>query len=193
LVRVGAIVLAAGEGRRFGGNKLIVTVDGEPVITRVLRALNGIDRVIIVGAYAEELLHYLRNEVVIYNPNYREGISTSIRLGLRFFQDYDAVLIVLGDMPLITRETINKIINTYREGCTAVIPTHKGLRGNPVLIHRSLFNELMRLKGDVGARELLRDRADVCYVECGPEVIMDIDTLDDLARIERIIKEYGEQ
>jgi Uncharacterized MobA-related protein len=148
-----------------------------------LRALDGIERVVVVGAHVEELMQYLRSEVVIYNPNYREGISTSIRLGLRFFQDYDAVLIVLGDMPLITRETINKIINAYREGCTAVIPTHKGLRGNPVLIHRSLFNELMRLKGDVGARELLRDRADVCYVECGPEVIMDIDTLNDLAGI----------
>jgi len=192
-MKIGAVVLAAGEGRRFGGNKLLVTVGGEPVITRVLRALDGIERVVVVGAHVEELMQYLRSEVVIYNPNYREGMSTSIKLGLRFFQDYDAVLIVLGDMPLITRETINKIINTYHEGCTAVIPTHKGLRGNPVLIHRLLFNELMRLKGDVGARELLRDRADVCYVECGPEVIMDIDTLDDLARIERIIKEYGEQ
>ena len=192
-MKIGAVVLAAGEGRRFGGNKLLVTVGGEPVITRVLRALDGIERVVVVGAHVEELMQYLRSEVVIYNPNYREGMSTSIKLGLRFFQDYDAVLIVLGDMPLITRETINKIINTYHEGCTAVIPTHKGLRGNPVLIHRSLFNELMRLKGDVGARELLRDRADVCYVECGPEVIMDIDTLDDLARIERIIKEYSEQ
>jgi len=192
-MKIGAVVLAAGEGRRFGGNKLLVTVDGEPVITRVLRALDGIERVVVVGAHVEELMQYLRSEVVIYNPNYREGMSTSIKLGLRFFQDYDAVLIVLGDMPLITRETINKIINTYHEGCTAVIPTHKGLRGNPVLIHRLLFNELMRLRGDVGARELLRDRADVCYVECGPEVIMDIDTLDDLARIERIIKEYSEQ
>jgi molybdenum cofactor cytidylyltransferase len=192
-MKIGAVVLAAGEGRRFGGNKLLVTVGGEPVITRVLKALTSIDRVVIVGAYAEELMQYLRNEVVIYNPNYREGISTSIKLGLRFFQDYDAVLIVLGDMPLITRETISKIINAYHEGCTAVIPTYKGLRGNPVLIHRSLFNELTRLKCDVGARELLRDRADVCYVECGPEVIMDIDTLDDLARIERIIKEHGEQ
>jgi len=192
-MKIGAVVLAAGEGRRFGGNKLLVTVGGEPIITRVLRALDGIERVVVVGAHVEELMQYLRSEVVIYNPNYREGMSASIKLGLRFFQDYDAVLIVLGDMPLITRETINKIINTYHEGCTAVIPTHKGLRGNPVLIHRSLFNELMRLKGDVGARELLRDRADVCYVECGPEVIMDIDTLDDLARIERIIKEYGEQ
>jgi len=192
-MKIGAVVLAAGEGRRFGGNKLLVTVDGEPVITRVLRALDGIERVVVVGAHVEELMQYLRSEVVIYNPNYREGMSTSIKLGLRFFQDYDAVLIVLGDMPLITRETINKIINTYHEGCTAVIPTHKGLRGNPVLIHRLLFNELMRLRGDVGARELLRDRADVCYVECGPEVIMDIDTLDDLARVERIIKEYGEQ
>jgi len=192
-MKIGAVVLAAGEGRRFGGNKLLAIVGGEPVITRVLRALDGIERVVVVGAHVEELMQYLRSEVVIYNPNYREGMSTSIKLGLRFFQDYDAVLIVLGDMPLITRETINKIINTYHEGCTAVIPTHKGLRGNPVLIHRSLFNELMRLRGDVGARELLRDRADVCYVECGPEVIMDIDTLDDLARIERIIKEYGEQ
>jgi len=192
-MKIGAVVLAAGEGRRFGGNKLLVTVGGEPVITRVLRALDGIERVVVVGAHVEELMQYLRSEVVIYNPNYREGMSTSIKLGLRFFQDYDAVLIVLGDMPLITRETINKIINAYHEGCTAVIPTHKGLRGNPVLIHRLLFNELMRLRGDVGARELLRDRADVCYVECGPEVIMDIDTLDDLARIERIIKEYGEQ
>jgi len=192
-MKIGAVVLAAGEGRRFGGNKLLVTVGGEPIITRVLRALDSIERVVVVGAHVEELMQYLRSEVVIYNPNYREGMSASIKLGLRFFQDYDAVLIVLGDMPLITRETINKIINAYREGCTAVIPTHKGLRGNPVLIHRSLFNELMRLKGDVGARELLRDRADVCYVECGPEVIMDIDTLDDLARIERIIKEYDEQ
>ena len=192
-MKIGAVVLAAGEGRRFGGNKLLVTVGGEPIITRVLRALDGIERVVVVGAHVEELMQYLRSEVVIYNPNYREGMSASIKLGLRFFQDYDAVLIVLGDMPLITRETINKIINTYHEGCTAVIPTHKGLRGNPVLIHRSLFNELMRLKGDVGARELLRDRADVCYVECGPEVITDIDTLDDLARIERIIKEYSEQ
>ncbi len=192
-MRIGAIVLAAGEGRRFGGNKLTIPIGGEPVITRVLKALTSIDRVVIVGAYAEELMQYLRNEVVIYNPNYREGISTSIKLGLRFFQDYDAVLIVLGDMPLITRETISKIINAYHEGCTAVIPTYKGLRGNPVLIHRSLFNELTRLKGDVGARELLRDRADVCYVECGPEVIMDIDTPDDLAKIERIIKEHDEQ
>jgi molybdenum cofactor cytidylyltransferase len=192
-MKIGAVVLAAGEGRRFGGNKLLAIVGGEPVITRVLRALDGIERVVVVGAHVEELMQYLRSEVVIYNPNYREGMSTSIKLGLRFFQDYDAVLIVLGDMPLITRETINKIINAYHEGCTAVIPTHKGLRGNPVLIHRSLFNELMRLRGDVGARELLKGRADVCYVECGPEVIMDIDTLDDLARIERIIKEYGEQ
>jgi molybdenum cofactor cytidylyltransferase len=192
-MKIGAVVLAAGEGRRFGGNKLLVTVGGEPVITRVLRALDGIERVVVVGAHVEELMQYLRSEVVIYNPNYREGISTSIKLGLRLFQDYDAVLIVLGDMPLITRETISKIINAYHEGCTAVIPTYKGLRGNPVLIHRSLFNELTRLKGDVGARELLRDRADVCYVECGPEVIMDIDTPDDLAKIERIIKEHDEQ
>ncbi|GAB6943813.1 nucleotidyltransferase family protein [Vulcanisaeta sp. JCM 14467] len=182
-MRIGAVVLAAGEGRRFGGNKLLVRIGSEPVISRVLRALNGLDRVVIVGAYANELMPYLSSEVVIYNPQYRDGMSTSIRLGIRFFQDYDAVLIVLADMPLITRETITRIIGAYHQGCSAVAPTHRGIRGNPVLIHKSLFQELMRLNGDVGAREILKNRGDVCTVECGPEVLIDIDTLNDLTNV----------
>ncbi len=132
---------------------------------------------------------YLSNEVVIYNPHYKDGMSTSIRLGLRFFQDYDAVLIVLADMPpLITNEIISKIVSAYHEGCSAVVPTHNGVRGNPVLIHRTLFPELMRLSGDVGAREVLRSRADVCTVECGPEVLIDIDTSSDLVRVLNMVK-----
>ncbi|GAB6947229.1 nucleotidyltransferase family protein [Vulcanisaeta sp. JCM 16161] len=170
-------------GRRFGGNKLLVKIGGEPVILRVLKALNEFERVVIVGAYANELMPYLSNEIVIYNPHYRDGMSTSIRLGLRFFQDYDAVLVVLADMPLITNEVVSRIVGAYRDGCSAVAPMHNGVRGNPVLIHRALFPELMRLSGDVGAREILRGRADVCVVECGPEVLIDIDTVNDLARV----------
>ena len=181
------MVLAAGEGKRFGGNKLLVRIGGEPVISRVLRALNGLDRVIIVGAYANELMPYLSNEVVIYNPHYRDGMSTSIRLGIRFFQDYDSVLIVLADMPLITQETITRIVSAYHQGCSAVIPTHKGVRGNPVLIHKSLFQELMGLSGDVGAREILKSRNDACTVECGPEVLIDIDTVNDLTKVLNLI------
>ena len=192
-IKVGAVVLAAGEGSRFGGNKLLTRVNGEPVILRVLRALNGLDRVVIVGAYANELMPYLSSEIVIYNPHYRDGMSTSIRLGIRFFQDYDAVLIVLADMPLITQETITKIISAYHQGCSAVIPTHKGVRGNPVLIHKSLFQELMRLSGDVGAREILRNRGDVCTVECGPEVLIDIDTVNDLTNILNLINANRKQ
>lgn len=171
-MKIGAIVLAAGEGRRFGGNKLLAKVGDEPVILRVLKALSGFDRVVIVGgAYVNELMPYLSNEVIIYNPYYRDGMSTSIRLGLRFFQDYDAVLIVLTDMPLITNEVVSRIVSAYHDGCSAVVPTHNGIRGgNPVLIHRVLFPELTRLSGDVGAREILRGgRVDVCTVECGPE------------------------
>ncbi|ADN50456.1 nucleotidyltransferase family protein [Vulcanisaeta distributa] len=192
-MRIGAVVLAAGEGRRFGGNKLLVRVGGEPVIVRVLRALSGLDRVVVVGAYASELMPYLTNEVVIYNPYYRDGMSTSIRLGLRFFQDYDAALIVLADMPLITNETVSRIINAYRNGCSAVVPVHNGVRGNPVLIHRTLFPELMRLSGDVGAREILRNRSDVCTVECGPEVLIDIDTVNDLAKVLNIANTNRQQ
>ncbi|MFB6471073.1 MAG: NTP transferase domain-containing protein [Vulcanisaeta sp. AZ3] len=187
-MRVGAIVLAAGEGSRFGGNKLLSVVNGEPVIIRVLKALEGLERVVVVGAYAEELMPYLRGEVVIYNPHYREGMSTSIRLGLRFFLDYDAVLIVLSDMPLITKDTVTRILSTYHDGCSAVIPTHNGLRGNPVLIHKTLYGELMRVRGDVGAREILRGRSDVCLVECGPEVLIDIDTPNDLINLNNTLQ-----
>ncbi|WP_069806815.1 nucleotidyltransferase family protein [Vulcanisaeta thermophila] len=185
-MRVGAIVLAAGEGRRFGGNKLLAKVNNEPIIIRVLRALEGLDRVVVVGAYAEELIPLLRNEVVIYNPWFREGMSTSLKLGVRFFQDYDAVLVVLADMPLITRETIAKIINAYHEGCAAVVPTHGGVRGNPVLIHKSLYPEIMGLSGDVGAREILRNKTNICTVECGPEVTVDVDHREDLDRVSRV-------
>ncbi|BDR91876.1 nucleotidyltransferase family protein [Vulcanisaeta souniana] len=186
-MKIGAIVLAAGEGRRFGGNKLLAKVGDEPVILRVLKALSGFDRVVIVGAYVNELMPYLSNEVIIYNPYYRDGMSTSIRLGLRFFQDYDAVLIVLTDMPLITNEVVSRIVSAYHDGCSAVVPTHNGIRGNPVLIHRVLFPELTRLSGDVGAREILRGRVDVCTVECGPEVLIDIDTVNDLTKVLNIV------
>jgi Uncharacterized MobA-related protein len=181
-LRIGAVLLAAGEGRRFGGNKLIKRFMGDPIIVKSLRALDSLERVVVVGAYAKELLDYLPDEIVIYNPWWREGMSTSVRLGLRFFADYDAVLFHLADMPLITKETVSVILSGMKEGCDAVVPVHEGRRGNPVVVTKKLFTLVNELKGDVGFREVLY-RANTCEVPTGPEVLIDVDTEEDLARL----------
>ncbi|BBG25272.1 Bifunctional protein GlmU [Sulfuracidifex tepidarius] len=176
---VGAVVLAAGEGKRFGGNKLLSPFDGEPILKRVLLSLEGVDRVLVIGRYAEEILKELKNEVMIYNPKWQEGMSTSIKLGVRFMKDHEYVLIALGDMPLVTREDVKKILSM--EVKDAVIPTHGGKKGNPVLFRTSsLMKFLDRISGDEGMRNVLREM-ETSTVECGIGVVKDVDTRDDLS------------
>lgn len=184
---IGAVILAAGEAKRFGKNKLIEKVGDKTIIERVLDAVKNLDRIVIVGKYYRDLMPYLENEIVVYNPNWKEGLSSSLRLGLRFFSDYDGVLVVLGDMPLISSKTIEKIISAFKEECSAVVPVYKGQRGNPVLISKRLFEKLKSLKGDIGARAILREEKNVCEVECGEEVIIDVDTPSDLASVRRLL------
>ncbi|AHC51258.1 4-diphosphocytidyl-2C-methyl-D-erythritol kinase [Sulfolobus acidocaldarius SUSAZ] len=185
-MKIGAIILAAGEGKRFGGNKLLATIDNTPIIIKTIDSVKFLDRVIIVGKYYKELLDVLSNEIVIYNPNWREGISSSIKLGVRFFFDFDGVLVLLGDMPLITENTVKKIVSEFKENCYAVIPVHKGTRGNPVLLSRVLYEKIMNLKGDVGARMILGElkKENICEVECGREVLIDVDTPADLTLLQ---------
>nr|CBT17223.1 GT-2-like glycosyltransferase [Acidianus ambivalens] len=178
-MKIGAVILAAGESKRFGKNKLLEKINGKSIIENVLENVD-IERVIVVGKYAEELLPYLKNEIVIYNPKWKEGISSSIKLGLRFFQNYDGVLIVLGDMPFVKREDIHKIINAFNPDCNAVIPTYKGNWGNPVLLSRKIFDKVMTITGDEGAKKILKSTENLCFVECDYGVIIDIDTVNDL-------------
>uniref|UniRef100_A0A2U9IKQ3 4-diphosphocytidyl-2C-methyl-D-erythritol kinase n=1 Tax=Acidianus sulfidivorans JP7 TaxID=619593 RepID=A0A2U9IKQ3_9CREN len=189
-MRIGAVVLAAGEGKRFEGNKLLVQIKGKPVIKYVLNSLGNLERVVIVGKYAKELLDYLDNEVVIYNPYWNKGISTSIKLGIRFYSDYDGVLIVLGDMPLVTKNDIDNIISKFDDKCYAVIPEYNSTLGNPVLLSSKLFGKLMSIEGDQGAKQILRnieEKEKIYTVKCGIGVITDVDTKEDVEKIEKIM------
>ncbi|BDB98848.1 4-diphosphocytidyl-2C-methyl-D-erythritol kinase [Saccharolobus caldissimus] len=182
-MNIGVVILAAGEGKRFGGNKLIAEIDNIPIIVKTIRIYDGLEKVIVVGKYVNELIPLLSDQIVIYNPFWKEGISTSIKLGLRFFKDYDGVLIALGDMPFVLREDVEKILKVFAsKKCKAVIPVHKEERGNPVLLARSLFPEIDNLKGDVGARVILNklNKEELCFVECSEGVLIDIDKKEDL-------------
>lgn len=190
-MKIGVVILAAGEGKRFGGNKLLSKIKGKPIISYVIENFKDFDKIVIAGKYAKELLDFLADEIVVYNPNWTEGISSSVKLGLRFYKDYDGVLIVLGDMPLVTKEDISRIISSFNEACDAVVPTYRGQWGNPVLLSKKLFDKLMEIKGDIGARQIIKNNPNlkICEVECGIGVIVDIDTVEDLQKIEKFMVE----
>jgi molybdenum cofactor cytidylyltransferase len=122
----------------------------------------------------------------VENPDYAQGLSTSLRAGLRAVPgDADAVLVALGDMPAITSVEIDKLIAAFNpvEQRAIVVPTYKGKRGNPILWARRFIPDMMTAAGDVGARHLIGENAElVREVEmAGEGVLVDLDTPEALA------------
>ncbi|MEM1611042.1 MAG: nucleotidyltransferase family protein [Sulfolobales archaeon] len=198
--RIGAVILAAGESRRMGFPKQLIEVCGEKIIRIVIRKALDVgfgDIVVVLGHMARDIARYIDDMIgikIIVNPRYREGMSTSLIEGVKNLrQDIEAFMVILGDQPFISKETIRKIIETYygaEEKPLMVIPTYRGLRGNPVLISSRIITDIMDLRGDVGARTLIEKyRTYIYYIETqDPGVVLDIDTKEDL---ERALKIFG--
>lgn len=181
---ISAIVLAAGEASRFGSQKLVASLGGVPLIRRtvenVLAAPVG-EVVVVVGREAEAVRDALAGLRVRFapNPQYREGMSTSIAAGIRSLGPAArAALIVLGDQPELAPEVVGALIRAYREtGKPIVVPVYAGTRGNPVLFDASIFPELLAVRGDRGGREVVgRDPARVHRVEFPFPPPRDVDT-----------------
>jgi molybdenum cofactor cytidylyltransferase len=190
---ISAIVLAAGESTRFGECKQLARIGDKALLEHTLQHLRAsrIDEIaVILGAHAEAIKTHVRfdRERVIVNPHYAEGISTSIQAGLRAING-KAALVVLGDQPFVRPETLDLLIAEYeRSRSKIVIPTYDGVRGNPVLVDRSLFAEMMNLRGDVGFRVIFSDHADaILKVPVDDRgVVTDIDTPADLSTAPRV-------
>ncbi len=192
--RIAAVVLAAGESRRMGdANKLTLPVGGVPMVARVVDALSrsGVAKVIVVtGHEAEVIEHGLAGRPIelVYNPDYAEGIGSSIRAGIGALgDDFDGALIALGDMPLVEPETIDRLVDAFASSAepSVFVPTYGNRRGNPVLWSAEYFPELLALTGDVGGKSLFHRHARaICEVEVeNAGIDTDVDTpdaLDDL-------------
>jgi molybdenum cofactor cytidylyltransferase len=117
--------------------------------------------------------------------DYAEGLSASLRAGLAAVPaSAAAALVVLGDMPLVTAASLDRLIEAYdaEEGRLIVAPIYGGQTGNPILWDRRFFAAMMALRGDAGARALLRQHADaVAQVELDDTVLRDFDTAESLA------------
>jgi molybdenum cofactor cytidylyltransferase len=160
---IAAIILAAGRSSRMGRNKLLLALDGKPILDHVVdQALKaGFSEVIVVcGHQASKVREALgaRAVKVVEAREHRLGMSASLKTGIRALSPKtDAALVMLGDMPRVPAALLRRLVGAYNplEGRSIVIPTLEGKRGNPVLFDRRYFTEMLELEGDVGARHLI--------------------------------------
>jgi CTP:molybdopterin cytidylyltransferase MocA len=210
---VAGVLLAAGEGSRFGQPKALVELNGQTLAERganVLRAGGARPILVVTGAVPIEL----DGTHIVYNPEWRTGMGSSLRAALRALTgtgtgistgtgagastgtgvadgadlgcDIGAVVVALADQPLVGAEAVARLIAAYRDGASVAVAAYGGRPRNPVLLAREHWAEVVAMAtGDQGARAFLRARPDlVTLVECGDTGRPDdIDTPADLARI----------
>ena len=192
--RIAALVLAAGESRRMGdANKLTIPVDGTPMVARVVDAVqqSHARRVIVITGHEPERIKEAlsgRDVELVHNPDYAEGIRSSVRVGVAALgDDVDGALVALADMPWVNAEVINRLIDAFTSASepSIFIPRFGGQRGNPVLWGAQHFPELLALAGDVGGKALFQRHASaICYVDVeSANVNLDVDTPDALQEL----------
>lgn len=189
--RIGAVLLSAGRSTRFGPeNKLLADFEGRPMLLHALDHAReaGLDPVLVVTGHEAEAIRAAAPDArFVHNPDYAEGLSTSLRTGiLALPEDVGAALILLGDMPRVLPATLSALIAASRanQAAQAFVPAYSGHWGNPVLVRRTLFPSLARLHGDQGARKLLEASRDVVEEVAvdDPGIIADFDTREALAQ-----------
>lgn len=201
---VWALVLAAGEGRRWGGNKLLALVGGRPLISHAAGALaearrqGSLGGTVAVVSGADAVLRQLLEDHgcrIIVNPAFASGLSSSLRAGLDALKQLDreplpgAALIVPGDQPALSVDIIGRLVGAWRGGAGSVIRPRYAARpqapGHPVLLDRSQWALADRLTGDTGLGPLLRDRPDLVRTIDVPGDNPDLDTPADLIAFEQ--------
>jgi molybdenum cofactor cytidylyltransferase len=161
---IAAIVLAAGRSTRMGGpNKLLAEIGGKPLVrisTEQVLASRAQPVIVVTGHQREEVERALNglNVTLAHNPNFAQGLSTSLKTGLAAVPaNADGVIVCLGDMPQVSASLIDQLVSAFdpERGGLVVMPTIEGHRGNPIVWSRRFFHELETLEGDVGARHLI--------------------------------------
>jgi molybdenum cofactor cytidylyltransferase len=192
--RIGAIVLAAGKSTRMGEPKQLLRLEGKALLEHTLgnvRAARIDDVVLVLGFGAEAIRQQpaVEGVKIVVNEAYQRGMASSLSAGLAALEPHtNAAFIVLADQPFVRPATLDQLIEQYqRSGAQIVIPIYHGFRGNPVLLDRSVFPEVMALSGDIGCRAIFGDHlggiVKVAVDDIG--ILLDIDSKEDLAKLQR--------
>ena len=189
-MKLGCVVMAAGNARRFGENKLAARFRGKSLIRRTLEAVpeDIFDAVAVVTQYPEiaELARdfsftAIRNE----HPDF--GISHTIQLGLTALRDCDGVLFLVSDQPLLRRESVTELAELWKQQPDKIAALgHDGVRGNPCLFPARFFPELLELREDHGGNTVIRrHEEDLILLEVDGAELYDVDTVRALEQLEQ--------
>lgn len=197
--RIAAVILAAGRSTRMGGpNKLLAEIGGRPLVRIAAEealASRAKPIIIVTGHQREKVEAAVAGLDVklVHNPDFADGLSTSVKAGLSAVpHEVDGAIVCLGDMPQVKASLIDQLAAAFdpEKGALVVVPTVDGKRGNPVIWSKRFFHELMSLEGDVGARHVIGR-----YPEAVAEVavtdkaaFVDVDTPDALSKVKAEIE-----
>ena len=191
--RVAAVVLAAGMSRRMGTPtpKQLLRLGGKSLLERTLNNVrgSGVDEIVLVlGASADEVRRQLATDGlrVVVNPDFQQGMGTSLRVGLAAVSaSIQGAFIVVADQPFVCSSTLDEMIAyRHKHAPQILIPVFRGFRGNPVLLDRSVFPELMNLTGDIGCRAIFGSHTESIHKLAVDDarILLDIDSAEDWER-----------
>jgi molybdenum cofactor cytidylyltransferase len=189
----GVLIVAAGESKRLGTPKQLLQFEGQSLINRLINIVSGAGSfpiTIVLGAEAAAIQAQLpdANLHVVINEDWREGMGSSIRFGLKQMikadANLDGVLILVCDQPFIKSESVQSLIQMQKStGLPMAACFYEGIVGTPAVFHQSMFSDLLKLTGDTGAKKMMMDKmADVAKLNFEKGVI-DIDTIEDYQKI----------
>jgi molybdenum cofactor cytidylyltransferase len=193
-LRIGAVLLAAGEGTRMGGvAKSLIRLQGVPLINRQLIALSGagVDEVVVVTGHARDAVETQVQSFPVtlaFNPAYQMGQQSSVRVGLAALHgNFDAVFIVLADQPLIGAGDLTELIAAFkkRPAGNVLVPVVNGQRGNPILLDGIARADILASDTNLGCRHLIERQPELVHVhETGnTRFVTDLDTLEDVQQL----------
>jgi molybdenum cofactor cytidylyltransferase len=192
-VRFEGILLAAGESRRMGYPKPLLTVGSRTFLEQLSSAMLAVvpRLIIVLGAWADRVRPIIPADqriVTVENRDWARGQLSSLKVGIQALGgNVDAILVHLTDHPLVRPETFREMIRRYEsqtDGMPILIARSGGRRGHPVIFSKSILDELLRASDSVGAKQVVnRDPERVAYLDIDdPGIALDLDTPDDLAR-----------
>lgn len=192
--KTGIIILAAGQSKRLGKPKQLLKFREKTLLQRITQTALGTENktVIVLGANADKILGEVGDlsvEIVI-NKNWHSGMSSSIKVGLEKLietvAELESVILLLCDQPFVNKETILQLIETQIKTQTPIVACkYENTIGVPALFMREMFDKLLNLTGDSGAKNLMLENSENLAIISAPEVGFDIDTTEDIEKLQK--------
>jgi molybdenum cofactor cytidylyltransferase len=189
---IAILLLAAGSSSRLGRSKQMLSIHGEPLLLRSVKAAiaSGIERILVVLGANErthrEVIEKLPIEIIV-NQTWESGMGNSLKAGLSYllktYPEMEGVIIMVCDQPLVTEQHLKKLAQEFQFGKNQIVASsYSGLAGVPALFAKSFFGKMLAMGDEHGAKKIINQQADLVGTIDFPEGCIDIDTEEDVRR-----------